>query len=423
MATSHESVKCICSDKKVVEVDPKTWKSKCGTFQCLKDILDVLKSDTFFEGVDVMSFSSLKLIAKHVSTKSQALQLVCVFADRLKFLLDPKRRSLVEKMIEKIADGFEVNKCFDQDEMFEFIYELLDNGVNNRSVFPGDNATMISGFALEVLHKRTEKGEVNLELIDPFLPLVMGCLSKQPIILSSALRGLKSLLRFPLPSLREYFQALGKKEMTSSLSLVATLYMVAAHLCFVLKEHTSNVLERDLTENMVYVLSALHSRIGQLDQATCSELWLSLGENEKEMFRKAFKVLDREKEGASSTDFLSGNERDIRKELIGNLLKRMGELALEKESVEMRVVFSVYKEFSKEEGCHLYAWEVMFPLCKVCEGFAGENISVELKELGENVRDSLSLANQIFGEVYGGIREGLQANVKKRAREELGKAA
>lgn len=120
MATSHESVKCICSDKKVVEVDPKTWKSKCGTFQCLKDILDVLKSDTFFERVDV-SFSSLKLIAKNVNTKSQALQLVCVFADRLKFLLDPKRRSLVEKMVEEIADGFEVNECFDQDEMFEFI--------------------------------------------------------------------------------------------------------------------------------------------------------------------------------------------------------------------------------------------------------------------------------------------------------------
>lgn len=92
---------------------------------------------------------------------------------------------------------------------------------------------MISGFALEVLHKITEKGEVNQELIDPFLPLVMGCLSNQAI-LSSALRGLKSLLRFPLPSLREYFQALGKKNMTSSQSLVATLYMVAAHLCFVL---------------------------------------------------------------------------------------------------------------------------------------------------------------------------------------------
>lgn len=150
--------------------------------------------------------------------------------------------------------------------------------------------------------------------------------------------------------------------MTSSQSLVATLFMVAAHLCFVLKEDTSNVLERDLTENMVHVLSALHSRIGQLDQATCNELWLSLGENEKDMFRKAFKVLDGEKEGASK-DFLSGNERDIRKELIGYLLKRMGELALEKESVEvcssdktlafgrLQINFKTVLCFAADESC------------------------------------------------------------------------
>ncbi|CAG7867647.1 uncharacterized protein LOC103843722 [Brassica rapa] len=745
MATSHESVKCICSDKKVVEVDPKTWKSKCGTFQCLKDILDVLKSDMFFEGVDV-SFSSMKLIAKNVSTRSQTLQLVCVVADRLKFLLDPKRRSLVEKMIEEIADGFEVNKCFDPDEIFEFIYELLDNGLNNRSVFPEDNATIISELALKVLHKRMEKREVNQELIDPFLPLVMGCLSNQTL-LPSALRGLKSLLKFPLPSLREegdsldslgdrlvgelsyiaaggmmnisldcslscfailkwyiskeitmqqmsilikfdrlfedietdvhcralslieaiierrfefeelsnivsvvsyslihsvvekislkcqqilleylanytlsdkildghidimlqytrcndqkkaraltmvrsfiskfsepglgskskrkylnklssrffatllpliprdadpfkapspvgeliglltektdvgmvgnlipeclsafkeypaavaevlfffmkalekrfrkhiitilkkvevahtsdeshyslfmvfstfrhfpgyqvldpefeemwrivfksllhtesrlrnicckllkeYFNALGKKNMASSQSLVATLFMVAAHLCFVLKENTSSDHKRDLTENLVHVLSALHSWIGQLDQATCNEFWFSLGENEKEMFREAFKVIDREEEGVSR-DLLSENGNGIRKGLIGILLKRMGELALEKESVQMSVVFSVYEELSQEKEWHLYASEVMYPLCKVCEGFAGENISVELKKQGENVRDSLRSANNIFGEAYVGIRQGLQANRKKRAGEELAKA-
>ncbi|CAN6981801.1 unnamed protein product [Brassica rapa subsp. trilocularis] len=155
----------------------------------------------FFEGVDV-SFSSMKLIAKNVSTRSQALQLVCVVADRLKFLLDPKRRSLVEKMIEEIADGFEVNKCFDPDELFDFVYELMYDGLKNKSGFPEDNATIISELALKVLHKRMEKREVNQELIDPFLPLVMGCLSNQTL-LPSALRGLKSLLKFPLPSLRE----------------------------------------------------------------------------------------------------------------------------------------------------------------------------------------------------------------------------
>lgn len=50
------------------------------------------------------------------------------------------------------------------------------------------------------------------------------------------------------------------------------------------------------------------------------------------------------------------------------------------------------------------------------------SFSVELKKQGENVRDSLRSANNIFGEAYVGIRQGLQANRKKRAGEELAKA-
>lgn len=124
--------------------------SKCGKFQCLKDILDVLEFNIFFEVVvghdnvrnQHTSFNSLKLIAENVSTKSEALQLVCVVVDWLKFHLNSKRKSILEKMIHEISYGFEGNMCFDQDDMFEFIYELLYDGVGN------------SGFALEVLYKK-----------------------------------------------------------------------------------------------------------------------------------------------------------------------------------------------------------------------------------------------------------------------------
>lgn len=67
----------------------------------------------------------------------------------------------MEKMIEEIVDGFEVNKCFDLDEIFEFIYEFLDNGFNNWSVFFEDNVIIISEFVLKVFYKRMEKREVN----------------------------------------------------------------------------------------------------------------------------------------------------------------------------------------------------------------------------------------------------------------------
>nr|VDC64575.1 unnamed protein product [Brassica rapa] len=230
MATSHESVKCICSDKKVVEVDPKTWKSKCGTFHCLRDVLDVLKSDVFFEGVDV-SFRELKMIAENVSTKSQALQLVCVVADRLKSLLDPKRRSLVEKMLEEIADGFEVNKCFDPEELFEFIYELMYDGLKNKSGFHGHNATLISAFALDLLYRRMKEGEFIQEVIDPFLSMVLVCLTDQTPNQSLALRCLKPLLQLPLPSLSDEGKALGPRLLRALLQIAAGVVMKTSLDC------------------------------------------------------------------------------------------------------------------------------------------------------------------------------------------------
>ncbi|KAF2590085.1 hypothetical protein F2Q70_00042185 [Brassica cretica] len=45
------------------------------------------------------SFNSLKLIAENVSTRSETLQLVCVVVDWLKFHLNSKRKSILEKMI------------------------------------------------------------------------------------------------------------------------------------------------------------------------------------------------------------------------------------------------------------------------------------------------------------------------------------
>lgn len=46
--------------------------------------------------------------------------------------------------------------------------------------------------------------------------------------------------------------------------------------------------------------------------------------------------------------------------------------------MQMKIVFNVYKAFTSQlsqEECRLYAYKILFPLYKVCEGFTGKIIS------------------------------------------------
>lgn len=120
--------------------------------------------------------------------------------------------------------------------------------------------------------------------------------------------------------------------------------------------------------------------------------------------------------------------------------------------MQMRVVFNVYKAFASQmnqEECRLYAYKILLPLYKVCEGFTGKMItgiisflsvslcilgfcvtnvtkhygflSDELKQLAEEVRDSIrdkTLGNQVFVEIYSEIRKSLKTKREKRKREE-----
>lgn len=121
--------------------------------------------------------------------------------------------------------------------------------------------------------------------------------------------------------------------------------------------------------------------------------------------------------------------------------------------MQMRVVFNVYKAFASQmnqEECRLYAYKILLPLYKVCEGFTGKIItgiisfsfvcfpfaysvmshkcnktvlvlSDELKQLAEEVRDSIrdkSLGNKMFVEVYSEIRNSLRRKREKKKREE-----
>ncbi|KAJ0257757.1 hypothetical protein HA466_0085710 [Hirschfeldia incana] len=236
--------------------------------------------------------------------------------------------------------------------------------------------------------------------------------------------------------LNYYFKKLADEspEAESLLGKPSSLFMVAASLCFQLNlkvdrntfvNKNNDATEEDyLRENLVFAVTGLHSMIGQTDV----EYWSSLDSDEQAKFMEAFLVFD---SGKLRSTFLgltsSGNLRgqdDVRNVLVGSLLKRMGKLAFDVDSHQMRMVFNVYNEFASnlnQEECRLYAFRILLPLYKVCQGFTGKVITDELKQLAEEVRDSVrdkSLGVRMFVHVYSEIKKSLEEKRQKRRREE-----
>ncbi|KAJ4879704.1 ARM repeat superfamily protein [Raphanus sativus] len=166
--------------------------------------------------------------------------------------------------------------------------------------------------------------------------------------------------------------------------------------------------------------------IGQSDD----EYWSSLDKNEQAKFLEAFLVCDSGKVRSTFVGLTSsGSENkkdDVRKVLIGSLLKRLEKLAFDADvdSLQMRVVFNVYKGFASnlnQEECRPYAFRILLPLYKVCQGFTGKVISHELKQVAEEVRDGIRdkiLGVPMFVRVYSEIKKSLEAKREKRKREE-----
>ncbi|KAF8079609.1 hypothetical protein N665_1013s0007 [Sinapis alba] len=236
--------------------------------------------------------------------------------------------------------------------------------------------------------------------------------------------------------LNYYFKKLAEStEADSLLGKPSSLFMVAASLCFQLKlkvdrnivegKKNNGATEEDyLTENIVFAVTGLHLMIGQTDD----EYWSCLDNDEQAKFLEAFLVFD---SGKVRSTYLaltsSGNmecQDDVRNVLVGSLLKKMGKLAFDVDSLQMRIVFNFYREFASnlnQEECRLYAFRILLPLYKVCQGFTGKVITDELKQLAEEVRDSIrdkSLGVQMFVQVYSEIKKSLEVRRQKRRREE-----
>ncbi|KAJ4967931.1 hypothetical protein NE237_014632 [Protea cynaroides] len=210
------------------------------------------------------------------------------------------------------------------------------------------------------------------------------------------------------------------------------LFGIAVSLCCQLKAQlTDDSANNILTQNLVFTICGVHSSVGQKDCMDLQSFWSSLEQPEQGQFLRALHLLSSKKGrdmfvSLTSTLKQQGDQdstENLQSLLISPLLKRMGKIALQMEDIQMKIVFNAFRMFSSQisqEGCQHYAFHMLLPLYKVCEGFAGKVITDDVKQLAEEVRENIrrELGNESFMRVYNEIRSRLKAKRDKRKQEE-----
>ncbi|KAH7523135.1 hypothetical protein JRO89_XSUnG0085500 [Xanthoceras sorbifolium] len=211
------------------------------------------------------------------------------------------------------------------------------------------------------------------------------------------------------------------------------LFMIAVSLCCQLEAQLSldDAVSSRITQNLVSSICNMHSLKEQREYIDPHNYWSALGESEQSLFLKAFQLLDSGKEKGIFLSLISGacnqsdqdDSKDLGFLLVSSLLKKMGKIALQKEDIQMGIVFNSFRLISSEispDYCRRYASQMLPSLYKVSEGFAGKVISDDMKQLAQEVCDSIRnrLGNQEFIEVYNDMRKNLKGKREKRKREE-----
>ncbi|KAA3480361.1 small subunit processome component 20-like protein isoform X2 [Gossypium australe] len=230
------------------------------------------------------------------------------------------------------------------------------------------------------------------------------------------------------------------------------LFMIAASLCCQLKgpiddneaavedvklgakkENEKNHNHRSglITKNLVFSICCLNSLMKEWAGVNRREFWSTFEQYEQERFLKAFRLLNSRKAtgmllsvtGATDDQNDADHSEDLQYLLVSNLLKELGKLALQMEAIQMKIVFysfqKILPEIDQDDSQH-YASLMMFPLYKVCEGFAGKIMTDDLKQLAQEVLGSIrnSIGSQEFAQVYSEIKKKLKLKRDKRKRDE-----
>ncbi|XP_031736395.1 small subunit processome component 20 homolog isoform X2 [Cucumis sativus] len=215
-----------------------------------------------------------------------------------------------------------------------------------------------------------------------------------------------------------------------SLMKPSRLFFIATSFCCQLKSQLTDK-DADLIEqNLVFAIRGLHSVIGEVENVDSYPFWSTLEESEQRLFLKAFQLLDSEKGKSMLLPHMTGvfNQNDagpeqIRRLLISNLIKQMGKVALQTDTIQMTVVFNVFRNISSQisiEDCERYVFEILLPLYRVREGFSGKVIPESMIQLAQEVCDKIQncLGIQKFVQVYSQIMKSLKTKRDKRKQEE-----
>ncbi|XP_038874757.1 LOW QUALITY PROTEIN: small subunit processome component 20 homolog [Benincasa hispida] len=215
-----------------------------------------------------------------------------------------------------------------------------------------------------------------------------------------------------------------------SLMKPSRLFLIATSFCYQLKSELTDKDADLIVQNLVFAICGLHSVIGEVENADSRPFWSTLEESEQRLFLKAFQLLESGKGRSILLPRITGvfNQNDacpeeIRHLLISNLLKKMGKVALQMDTIQMAIVFNVFRNISSQVGvedCEQYAFEILLPLYKVREGFSGKMIPESMVQLAQEVCDKIQncLGIQKFVQVYNQIKKSLKAKRDKRKQEE-----
>ncbi|RZC52306.1 hypothetical protein C5167_020735 [Papaver somniferum] len=249
-----------------------------------------------------------------------------------------------------------------------------------------------------------------------------------------------------------YFASASEREKSQKLEVGSLLIMkpnrlfaVAVSLCCQLKAPLIDDKEaKVLTQILVFAISGVHKLAGQSESLHLQEFWSTLELNEQSHFLKAFHLLGSRKgrmllglltsDVVDPVDQVGSVERaDVATDAVeqadaamnsveqvdGNRLQSILVSPLLKKIGKMKIVFNSFSMISIEigkEGCQQHAYDMLLPLYKVSEGFAGRVITDDLKQMAADVLKKIKdvIGDDSFVRVCNEIRKNLKAKRDKR---------
>ncbi|KAK1298071.1 hypothetical protein QJS10_CPB14g00512 [Acorus calamus] len=204
------------------------------------------------------------------------------------------------------------------------------------------------------------------------------------------------------------------------------LFPIAVSFCCQLDAQlTDTVMGESITQNLSFLIYHLHSMVEGVS-INLHEFCSALDSCEQDLLYEAVAFLgsrEARDQLLNPTSSGQGTDGDLQSLLIVSLLKRMGKIAVRREDIQMKIIFNCFQKISTKlgsGGCQKYAIQMLLPLYKVCEGFAGKVISDDIKQLAEEALQSIKevIGQESFLQLYNTIRKNQKEKREGRKQEE-----